>query len=72
MRDLLISPLIHTRSVDPNHDVVVVVHDGVGTQVNGKYRTYQLDAIHNPLAAVLEVEAGQWVRTTQKGTSYAS
>ena len=50
----------------------MVVHDCVGTQVNGKYGAHQLDAIHNPLAAVFEIKAGQWVRTTQKGSPYAS
>ena len=52
------SPVIHLCSVDANHDVVMVTHDGVGTQVNGKYRTQQPDAIHDPLAAVFEVKAG--------------
>jgi hypothetical protein len=36
----------------------VVAHDGVGTQVNGEYRTQQLDSINDPLAAVLEIKTG--------------
>jgi hypothetical protein len=37
------------------------MHDGIGTQVNGKYRTQQLDTVHNPLAAVFKVKAGKWI-----------
>jgi hypothetical protein len=48
-----------SRRVDPNHDMVMVVHDGIGTQIDSKYRTHLLDTIHNPLAAVLEVKTGQ-------------
>ena len=61
MGNFLISPLIHTRGVDSNHDVVVIVHDGIGTQVNGEYRTDQLDTIHDPLAAVFEVKPCKWI-----------
>jgi hypothetical protein len=34
--------------VDPNYDVIVIAHNGIGAQVNGKHRASQLDAIHNP------------------------
>ena len=46
----------------------MIVHDGVSTQVDGKYRTHQLDTIHNPLAAVFEVKAGNWIGPTKEGT----
>jgi len=58
MCNFLISPFIHLCGVYPNHDVVVIAHNGVGTQVNGKNRTKQLDAIDDPLAAVFKVETG--------------
>jgi hypothetical protein len=35
----------------------MVAHNGVGTQVNGKYRTQQFDTIDDPLAAMFEVKA---------------
>ena len=50
----------------------MVVHDGVGTQVNGKYRTDPLDPIHNPLTAVFKVEAGEWIGATQEGATHAT
>ena len=56
----------------PNHDVVMVVHDGVGTQINGKHRTHQLDAVHNPLATVFKIKAGYWIGTAQESTPHAS
>ena len=33
-------------------DMVVIAHDGIGTQVDGRDRAQQLDAIDDPLAAV--------------------
>jgi hypothetical protein len=50
----------------------MVVHDCVCAQVNGKHRTEVFDSIHNPLSAVLEIEAGEWIGATQEGTSHAS
>jgi len=57
MRNFLIRPLLCLISIDPNHDVVMVAHDGVGTKIDRKYRAQQLDAIDDSLAAVFEVKA---------------
>lgn len=37
-----------------------------------KYRTQYIDAIDNPLAAVLKVKANEWFGAAQEGASYAS
>ena len=57
MSDFLIRPLLYLISVYPHHDVVMVAHDGIGTKIDRKYRTQQLDTIDDPLAAVFEVKA---------------
>ena len=72
MSNLLVSPVIYLFALDLYHDVVMVAHDGVGAQVNGKHRAQQLDAIDDPLSAMLEVEACERVRTAQEGTPHAS
>ena len=72
MGDLLISPFVNTGRVNPNHDVVVLAHNSIGTQINIKYRKHQLDTIHNPLPAVFEVKTGQWIRPAAEGAPHAS
>jgi len=52
--------------------MVVVAHDGVGAQINGKYGTQQLDAIDDPLSTMLKVEAGYRIRTAQESSSYTT
>jgi hypothetical protein len=37
--DTLIRPMLRLVSIKPDHDVVVIVHNGIGAEVNGKYRT---------------------------------
>jgi len=38
--------------IDSSHHVVVIAHYGIGAWIDGKYRTDQLNAVHNPLAAM--------------------
>jgi len=45
----------------------MVIHDGVGTQVDGENRTEQFDAIDDPLAAMFKVKAGVSIFATQEG-----
>jgi len=35
---LTLTPLT-LLGINPDHDVIVIAHDGIGTQVNGEYRT---------------------------------
>jgi hypothetical protein len=58
--------------IDPNDDMVMIMQNGVGTQVDGKDGGQQFDSINDPLAAVFEVEAGMGVFATQKGASDTS
>jgi hypothetical protein len=58
--------------INLHHDVVVIVHNGKGTQIDREYRTHQFDAIDDPLAAVRKVKSSGWVSATQKGTPDAS
>jgi len=48
----------------------VITHDGIGTKINRKYGTKQLDAIYDPLATVFEVETRKWVRPAQEGAPH--
>ena len=50
----------------------MIIHDGIGTQINGEHATQQLDAVDNPLPTVFEVKAGDRVRATQKGSPYTT
>ena len=68
MGNFLIRPLLYLISVNPDHDVVMVAHDGVGTKIDRENGTQQLDAIDDPLAAVLEVKACQRIRPAQERT----
>jgi hypothetical protein len=49
----------------------MVIHNGIGAQINSEHATQQLDAIDNPLATVFKVKPGDRVRATQKGSPYA-
>ena len=39
-----------------------------GTQIDGEYGTQQFDTIHDPLAAVFEIETRMGIFTTKKRT----
>jgi hypothetical protein len=50
--------------------MIVVAHDSIGAQINGIYRTKQLDAVDDPLTPVLEVITGSCIFATQERASY--
>ena len=52
--------------------MVVVAHDGIGTKINRKYGTKQLNAIYDPLTTVFEVKACEWISPTQESTPHTA
>jgi hypothetical protein len=50
----------------------VVTHDGVGAQINGKYRAQQLDTVNDPLAVVFKAEARYRILATKEGAPNAT
>jgi hypothetical protein len=68
--DLSVGPRHCLILVNSDHGVIVVAHDSVGAQINGKYRTNQFDAVDDPLTPVFKVKTGSYVFATQKCASY--
>jgi hypothetical protein len=58
--------------IDPNDDMVMIMQNGIGTQLNGKHGGQQFDAINDPLATMFKVKAGKGVFATQKSASDAA
>ena len=50
----------------------MIMQNGIGAHVDSKHRAEQLDAIHNPLAAVFKVKASVGIFTTQECPSNTS
>ena len=46
----------------------VIAHDGIGTQIDGEFGTQQFDTIHDPLAAVFEIETRMGIFIAKKRT----
>ena len=68
--DFFIRPVLYLLYINSNHDVVI--HDGIGTQINREHLTEQFDAVDDPLAAVFEVKAGVGILATQKFAPHTS
>ncbi len=68
----LISPLTGLFRIDANNDVVVVMQNGKGAQVNRKDRRKVFDAIHNPLTAVFKIKTGLRVFAAQESSAHAA
>ena len=52
--------------------MIMVAHDGIGAQINSKYGAQQLDAIDDPLAAMLKIKSCVDILATQEGPPDAS
>lgn len=59
-------------AIELDDDVIVITHDGIGTQINCKYLGKQLHSVNNPLPPVLKVVSGQLILPTQKGSPHAA
>ena len=70
--DFFIRPVLYLLYINSNHDVVVIVHDGIGTQIDREHPTEQFDAVDDPLATVLEVKIGVGILATQECTPHTS
>ena len=70
--NFFIRPIINVFDVNSDHDVVVVTHYRVCAQIDREYGADELDAIHDPLAAMFEIKSRAGVYPTQKGATYTS
>ena len=52
--------------------MVVIAHDGIGTQIDREYGAQQLDTIHDPLATMFEVETRLAIFTAKERASHTS
>jgi len=59
-------------NINPDHNVVVITHHRISTQINRKHRAKQFDAIHDPLSAVFEIKTGVNIFSTQEGAPHTT
>jgi hypothetical protein len=57
----LIGPSAGTLFVHPQNHVLVVVHDRISTDINGKHSGKRNELVHDPLIAVLKALARELV-----------
>lgn len=72
LRHFFICPLAGGSGIDMNHDVVVIAHNGIGTQINGEHRAQEFDSVDDPLAAVFKIKTGERISAAQIGAPYTS
>jgi hypothetical protein len=70
--DLGIVPLRRQTGIDGDHQVQVVGHDGVGMDGDGELVGEPVDAVPQPLTAVLEAQVGLGIDTAQEGATRAA
>jgi len=61
-------PSLRLLLIEPNDYVIVIGHNRIGTEINGKHLAQHRKAIHHPLAAMLVILTGIVVLPTQKGS----
>jgi hypothetical protein len=72
LNDFRFAPVLRTGFIDAQHNVVMIAHDGISTDIDSKNIGKLLHPIDDPLAAVFVVTAAERIFAAQESTPYTA